>query len=163
MLVRLAVGVLDGVRLGVRVGALVLVAVGSISLLRVRVGGAGVQVINARTVTVLEGVIVGEGVIVTVGVVVGMNSEMPSTVRAATVLMGFEKPESTMSRGSISGTTLAAGLDRAAADTRQIRLKPKTPAARTVSGAVYSRSFTLSSFLLSQMMDGSTSTSEQRI
>jgi hypothetical protein len=58
---------------------------------------------------------------------------------ATAVLMGFEKAESTMSWAPISEVVDDAGFVRAAADTMQIRLKPSTPAANTVSGAEYLR------------------------
>ena len=90
---------------------------------------------------------VAEGVKVSVTIGVGRYSDSPTTVSAAIVLMGLEKAESTMSCASRSDTSGLPGSDSAAAETMQIRLNPRTPAARTVNGAEYSRTFTLASLL----------------
>jgi hypothetical protein len=89
---------------------------------------------------------------VKVGVGVGMYSEISTAVRAAAVLIGLEKAELTTSRAPKPGSDVP-GLARAAAETMQIRLNPRTPAARTVKGAEYSRIFTLVSLNLRRMKD----------
>ena len=71
-------------------------------------------------------------------VAVGMYSATDSIVNAASVLI-FEIAESTRSCGSMSIDVLETlGPEIAAADTKQIRLKPRTPDASTVSGPRYS-------------------------
>ena len=87
---------------------------------------------------------------VNVGVGVGIYSEISTAVRAAAVLMGLEKAESTISWAPISEAPGVLGFARAAAETMQIRLNPNTPAARTVKGPEYSRILTLVSLLYSE-------------
>jgi hypothetical protein len=137
---RVLVGVREGVRDGIREGVEVAVNLG----IRVRVGGMGVQVTNGR-VGVMYTIAVREGVKVTVivGVGVGIYSEISTAVKAAAVLMGLEKAESTISCAPIFDALGVRGFARAAAETMQIRLNPSTPAPSTVRGPEYSRIFTL--------------------
>lgn len=147
VLVGVRVGVLVGVRVGILVGVRVKVAAGLGP--RVRVGGTGVHVIKMR-VGVLEGTRVGEAVgrSVAVPVGVGINSTISTTVNATAVLIGLENPDSTISCGSIAATLVVPGPDKAAAATKQNRLKPKAPAVRTVKGPEYSLIFTLGLLLI---------------
>ena len=108
-------------------------------------GGTGVQVMNVLNVAVPPA---GEGVtnLSKVGVGLVIYSAISTTVMATAVLMGFAKAESTISlglMGSISEAVVVAGFASAAADTRQMRLNPSTPAARTVNGAEYLRIYNL--------------------
>jgi hypothetical protein len=137
---RVFVGVREGVRDGIREEVGVVVNLG----IRVRVGGADVQVINGL-VGVMYVIAVREGVMeaVNVGVGVGIYSEISTAVSAAAVLMGLEKAESTISCAPIFDALGIRGFARAAAETMQIRLNPSTPAPRTVRGPEYSRIFIL--------------------
>ena len=103
--------------------------------IRVRVGGTGVQVTKGL-VGVVYVIAVSEGGIVSVnvGVGVGIYAVISTAVRAAIVLIGLEKPALTISLAPNSEAEDVSGFSRAAAETRQIRLNPITPAARTVSG-----------------------------
>jgi hypothetical protein len=151
--IRVSVGlgtrVLVGAREGVRDGICEEIGVAVNRGIRVRVGGAGVQVTNGLvgvmyTIAVMEGVM--DAVNVGVGVVI--YSEICTAVSAAAVLMGLEKAESTISCAPIFEALGVRGFTRAAAETMQIRLNPSTPAPRTVSGPEYSRIFTLVAFYL---------------
>ena len=79
---------------------------------------------------------------VSVEIGVAISSVTSTAVSATAVLIGFANAELTISLGSTSDG-FAPGLVSAAAETRQIRLNPSTPAARTVNGAEYSRSLIL--------------------
>ena len=85
---------------------------------------------------------------------VGRYVAISTAVMAAMVLIGLEKAESTISWAPRSETSVFPGPARAAAETMQIRLKPSTPAARTVSGPEYSRIFTLVSLHLRRIRGG---------
>lgn len=137
---RVLAGVREGVRDGIREEVGVPVHLG----IRVRVGGADVQVTNGL-VGVMYVISVMDGVMdaVNVGVGVGIYSEISTAVKAAAVLMGLEKAESTISCAPIFEALGVRGFARAAAETMQIRLNPSTPAPRTVRGPEYSRIFTL--------------------
>lgn len=130
---RVLVEVGTWVWVGVRDGTRVKVAVDL--GIRVLVGGTGVQVIKGL-VGVMYVIDVREGVIVSVnvGVGVGMYSEISTAVRAATVLMGLEMAESTISCAPMSEAPGVLGFARAAAETIQSRLNPNAPAPRTVRG-----------------------------
>lgn len=130
------------------IGILVEVAVNPLD--RVRVGRGGVQVIIVLIVGVPEGIKVGEEVGRSVWEGVEIKSEIPTTVIATAVLMGLEKAEFTMSPAcrSMADACVVPGAERAAAETMQIRLNPNRPAAKTVNGAEYSRTFTLDSLFL---------------
>ncbi len=155
------VGLGNKILVGVRDGTRVEVAENLPS--RVRVGGSGVQVTKCL-VGVTEAMAVGEGAVcVNVGVGVGMYSEIPTSVSAAAVLMGLEKAESTISWASISEAPGVMGFARAAAETMQIRLNPITPAARTVNGPEYSRTFTLVSLHLRRIKGGFASATENHV
>ena len=93
-------------------------------------------------VAVSDGMSVGVGCWVSVEIGVAISSVTSTAVSATAVLIGFANAELTISSGSMSDG-FAPALLRAAADTRQMRLNPNTPAARTVNGAEYSRSLTL--------------------
>jgi hypothetical protein len=150
---KVLVGVREGVLEGIRDAVSVIVALGSLSF--VRVGGTGVQVTKGLVgVMYVIAVRVGEIVSVNVGVGVGINSAISTAVMAAIVLIGLEKAESTISPAPISETGDVLGLARAAAETMQIRLNPSTPAARTVSGPEYSRILTLVSLYLRHIKTG---------
>jgi hypothetical protein len=157
VLVGLGSRVFVGVREGVRDGDGICEAVGvAVHLrIRVRVGGTGVQVTNGL-VGVMYAIAVREGVMdaVSVGVGVGTYSEISTAVSAAAVLMGLEKAESTISCAPIFDALCVLGFARAAAETMQIRLKPSTPAPRTVSGPEYSRIFTLVTLHLRHIKGG---------
>jgi hypothetical protein len=110
---------------------------------RVNVGGTRVRVGTNVAVLVLVGVSVWVSVLVFEGemVAVGIYSATDSMVNAAIVLI-FEMAESTKSCGWMSIDSLdTLGPEIAAADTIQIRLKPTTPDASTVSGPRYSLIF----------------------
>jgi hypothetical protein len=151
--IRVSVGlgtmVLVGAGEGVRDGKGEGVGVAANLGIRVRVGGMGVQVTNGL-VGVMYVIAVREGVTdaVNVSVGVGIYSEISTAVKAAAVLMGLEKAESTISCAPIFEALGVRGFARAAAETMQIRLNPSTPAPRTVSGPEYSRIFTLVAFYL---------------
>lgn len=144
VLVGVLVGVRDGVLVGVLVGVRVGVLVDVAASLgpRVRVGGRGVHVMKTLgvldAVKVTEAVTVGEDVMVLVGIAVGVPTypEIPSTVKAAIVLI-LEKAESTMSCGSMAALLGVRGSVKATAETTQNRLKPRAPIPRTVKGPEY--------------------------
>ena len=156
VLVGVRVGVREGTRVTIFVG--VLVGVESEDPSRVRVGLGGVNVMKGLPVAVADGSPVGVSVMRSareeVGVV--MNSAISTAVSATAVLMGLENAESTMSSAwiSMADAFVVPGSASAAAETMQIRLKPSIPAARTVSGAEYSRIFTLVCLLQRQIKRG---------
>ena len=127
--------------MGRRVAVGVKVRVGSgLGSSRVTVGGIRVRV--GRRVAVFVGGSVWVTVFEGEGVNVGINSAMDSTVNAAMVFM-FSMAESTISWGPMAiGVFDTLGPAIAAAETRQKRLKPTTPVARTVNGPAYARILT---------------------